>query len=114
MNPTGTPVSMQTATPTPDEKNMALVAHFGQIVLGFIAPLIVYLMKKDESKYVAFHGLQSLYFSLVMMVLMAVTCGIAWPVAVIFNVIAGLKVLNGEDYDYPVVGKPARKSVYGG
>jgi uncharacterized Tic20 family protein len=113
MNPTGTPMSMQTATPTPDEKNMAMIAHFGQIVVGFLAPLIIYLIKKDESKYVAYHGLQSLYFSLAMMVLMIVTCGLAWPVAVIFNIVAGVKVLNGDDYEYPVVGSMARKSVYG-
>lgn len=108
------------AAPTQDEKTMALLVHFGQIVIGFLAPLIIYLMKKDESKYVAFHSLQALYFSLaafvIMMVVSAVTCGMGAliiPVAWVFNVIAGLKVLDGKYFEYPVVGKLAREQLYG-
>ena len=122
MQPTpGTPVSNltpQIAAPTQDEKTMALVAHFGAILTSFVAPLIVYLVKKEESKFVAFHALQTLYFTLACFAVIFVTSFILiglflWPIPIIFNILAGVKVLNGDDFEYPVVGKIARSQVFG-
>lgn len=61
---------------TSDERSMATLAHVLQLVGGFIAPLIILLVKRD-SRFVSFHALQALllqavYFLLVM-VLMAGT-----------------------------------------
>jgi len=39
-------------TPTSDERTMAILSHILCLVVGFIAPLIIYLIKKDESAYV--------------------------------------------------------------
>lgn len=108
----------QIAAPTQDEKTMAMIVHFGAILTGFIAPLVVYLMKKDESKYLAYQSLQALYFTLACfvasIVLSVVLIGLfIWPVAVVFNIIAGIKVSNGQHYEYPVVGKMARQKIYG-
>ena len=118
-----TPVSqqMQVAAPTQDEKTMGLIVHFGAIMLPILLPLIIYLVKKDESKYVAFHSLQALYFTgawwLVYTVVGSITLGIGfllfWPVPIVFNIIAGIKVSGGQNYEYPIVGKMARTSVYG-
>ena len=33
--------------PTPDEKTMGILSHILCLVGGFIAPLIIYLIKKD-------------------------------------------------------------------
>jgi len=54
--------------PTPDEKTMATLAHVLQIVGWWIAPLIIYLIKRD-SKFVSFHAMQALLWQLVWMVL---------------------------------------------
>lgn len=106
------------AAPTQDEKTLALVAHFGALLAWFIAPLVVYLVKKDESKYVAFHALQALYFSLACSAILVVTIPllvgfVLWPVPVIFHIVAGVKVAGGAPYEYPVVGKIARRQVFG-
>jgi len=116
-----TPVTQQLpqiAAPTQDEKTMGMIAHFGAIVTGFVAPLVIYLMKKDESKYVAFQSLQALYFSLAsaaaIFVLSFVLIGLfIWPIAVVFHVIAGIKVSSAQHWEYPVVGKMARQKIYG-
>lgn len=98
---------------------MALICHFGQIVVGFLAPLVVYFLKKDESKYVAFHALESLYFSgavfIAAMVIGSVTCGLGAlliPIAWVCNLVAGLKAMDGKYWEYPIVGKLAREHVY--
>jgi uncharacterized membrane protein len=48
---------------TSDEKTMATLAHVLQLVGGWIAPLIIYLVKRD-SKFVAFHAMQALWDSI--------------------------------------------------
>jgi uncharacterized protein len=53
---------------TSDEKTMATLAHVLQLVGWWIAPLIIYLVKRD-SKFVAFHAMQALLWQLVLMVL---------------------------------------------
>jgi len=45
--------------PTPDERTMGTLAHVLQLVGGFIAPLIIFLIKRD-SRFVSFHALQAL------------------------------------------------------
>ena len=79
---------------------------------GLIGPLIVYLLKKDENDFIAFHALQSLYFGLAFFAISLLTCGIGAAVLVIpylvFEGIAALKAYEGEWYELPVVGKWAR------
>lgn len=57
--------------PTEDERNFAMLAHLLQIFGGFIAPLVIYLVKRN-SRFVAFHAMQALlwqiaYFLIVML-----------------------------------------------
>jgi uncharacterized Tic20 family protein len=47
--------------PTQDERLIALLAELLQAFTGFVAPLIIYLVKRD-SKFVAFHSLQALFW----------------------------------------------------
>jgi uncharacterized membrane protein len=59
--------------PTPDERTMGTLAHVLQLVGGWIAPLVIFLVKRN-SRFVSFHALQvlllqGLYFFF-MMVLM--------------------------------------------
>ena len=57
--------------PTQDEKNLAFLAHFLQVFAWLIAPLTVYLLKRD-SRFVAFHALQALLWQILCMVLYVV------------------------------------------
>jgi len=45
--------------PTQDERSMAVLAHALQMVGGWIAPLIIFIMKRN-SRFVSFHALQAL------------------------------------------------------
>ncbi len=47
------------AQSTQDERTIALLAHMLQIMLWWIAPLAIFLIKRD-SKFVSFHALQAL------------------------------------------------------
>ena len=46
-------------SPTSDEKMIALLSHILTFVAPILAPLIIYLVKKDESEFVASHSLEN-------------------------------------------------------
>jgi uncharacterized Tic20 family protein len=101
---------------TNDEKTWALLAHFGGIVIGFIAPLITLLAKGNESPTVRAHSVEALNFqitwgiaTIVASVLATCTIGIlfflpiiTWIVVIVFSIIGGLKANEGELYRYPM------------
>lgn len=96
------------AVPNERERLAAVLAHAGTLFAWFLAPLVVYLLKRGESRYVEHHAMQSLLWSLSGTVLALLTCGLAVPVFLVWHVVAGYKLLKGQDYDYPVVGDFAR------
>ncbi|MCR8636714.1 MULTISPECIES: DUF4870 domain-containing protein [Paenibacillus] len=99
---------------TSDERTMALLSHILCIVVGFLAPLIIWLIKKDQSQYVDEHAKESLNFqisitiySIIASVLMVVLIGFVLLPAIIvfmyvFCIIATIKANNGEMYRYPL------------
>jgi len=99
--------------PDDDARLFGAAAHAVSFVEGgLIGPLAIYLLKKDESEFVAFHALQSLYFGLALLVVTTVTCGFGalifvWPY-MIYEAIASLRAFDGEWYELPLVGKRAR------
>ena len=118
---------------TDEERLWAMLAHLlallGYVVwLGaYIAPLVIYLVYKDKSQFVAFHALQSLFFQLALLVvaaicvLLAITivlACIAIPLALVVSVgalayiiVAAVRAYNGELFEYWLVGKWARQIV---
>jgi len=54
---------------TSDERTMAVLSHALQLVGGWIAPLIIFLVKRD-SRFVSFHALQALLLQGVHLVFM--------------------------------------------
>lgn len=96
-----------------DDRTMALVAHALTFVEGgIIGPIVVYVIFKDKSNFVAFHALQSFLFgvafSILALVTLVATCGVLTVpvllVYLIFEAIACVKALEGEWYRLPVVG----------
>ncbi len=54
-------------TPDSDERMYACLAHFLQMIGGFIGPLIIFVLKR-ESRFVAFHAVQALLWQVVIMI----------------------------------------------
>ena len=100
--------------PTPDEKTMGILSHILCIVGGFIAPLIIYLIKKDESAYISEQSKEALNFQLTMLIcyivswiLIFVFIGIILVfLVIILNlvliIIATIKASEGKLYKYPI------------
>ena len=100
----------------PDEEKLwAIGAHLGPLVLGFIAPLVVWLVYRDRSAFLDRSAKEALnmqlsyliYFlvagvSIILLIglLLLPVVGVAWLVLMI---IASLKVANLEDYRYPAI-----------
>jgi hypothetical protein len=98
-----------------EEKLWAIGAHLGGLVLGFLAPLIVWLVFKDRSAFLDRTGKEALnmqlsyllYFfaaGLTVLVLIGLfllpLVGLAWLVLMI---VATVKAANFEEYRYPVI-----------
>lgn len=114
MVPATRPLGDDPNTLSQDDRVVAAVAHGLTFVEGgLLGPLLVYLLKREDNEFVAFHALQSLYFGLAFLVLSLVTCGfgaiiLVWPY-IIFEAIAALKAYEGEWYELPLVGRYARE-----
>ena len=95
---------------TKDEKTMALVSWLLVIVSTFVGPLIIYLIKKDESKFVAFHAMQGIIVGVAVLVL-NFACGVGVVLALVVGIIYALKANKGEWAELPLVGEWARKGL---
>lgn len=119
-----------------DERTWAMLAHLSvliNLVTGFLGPvaaLVIYLVYKDRSRFVAFHSLQSLIFQLVAWIGSGIVAVILWTVggilsmicigvliiplamllsliplaALVYGVIAGIQTYQGVDFRYWLVG----------
>jgi len=100
--------------PTSDERTFAILAHILTIVSSFIAPLVIYLLKKDESAFVSEHAKESLNFQITMFilfmisfVLMLVLIGflLIWLLSIanlVLVIIATIKANENKMYRYPI------------
>jgi uncharacterized protein len=60
---------------------------------GPIAALVIYLVYRERSRYVAFHSMQSLIFQLVVWVGGGLLAGIAWTISGALTAVMGLGCL---------------------
>jgi len=102
------------STLSKDERTMGMLCHLLGII-GFLGPLIIWLIKKDQMPFVETEGKESLNFQItlliawvVVIVLAVVTCGIGGllgPVVMIVNLIfvimGAMKANEGTSYKYP-------------
>jgi uncharacterized protein len=123
--PAGAPQPGYGGAPTSEERNWALAAHVGTFVaawfaMGFIAPLVIMLVKGNDSAYVRRHAVESLNFQITLLIYIVVgfvvtlvTFGlgalVVVPVAIVVAVfalvviiLATVKAANGEQYRYPL------------
>ncbi len=107
------------AAPTQDERTWGMLAHLSAFA-GFIipfgnlfGPLVVWLMKRDQSEFVADQGKEALNFNITVLIgaaacaiLVFVFIGILLGVALFIfwlalTIIAGIKAGEGIRYRYP-------------
>jgi len=115
----GSPVGVP---PNQDERNFAMLAHLSGIagvlgagLLGFVGPLIIYLMKGESSAYIADQSKEALNFQITLFILAVIclgivvlSCGVLFPLAfipmilqVVLGIVAALGSRDGQLYRYP-------------
>jgi uncharacterized protein len=108
------------AYPTDDERTWAMVSHLGSfaaawLALGLFAPLLVLLIKGNQSPYVREHAVESLNFQLnalfwaglgFLLLFVAVGLLVLPLVAIwyaVFVIIASARASRGELFRYPLI-----------
>lgn len=98
-------------TPTDDKQVLALLSHLLALFFWIFPPLIIYLIKKDESAFVREHAKESLNFQITMAIIAIVLAltivGILllWVVGIlvlVFVIVATVKASDKKLYRYPM------------
>ncbi len=105
---------------TPDERTWGGAAHWGALIaalvggLAFLGPLLVLLIKGNDSQWIRRQSVESLNFQISILIYAIVSAvliivlvglillpivGIFW---LVFTIIGSVKASNGEDYRYPL------------
>ncbi len=113
--PPAAPPKPEVGLPTADERTWALLAHLsflagGVVGLPPLGPLVVWLLKKDESPFVGDQAKEALNFQLAVLIV-SVICAVTiilLPLAIligigalVFGIIAALEANKGVLYRYP-------------
>jgi len=101
--------------PPSDERMWTVLAQVGPFLLSFIAPLVIWLVLKDRSRFVDQEAKESLNFQITMAIaqvaaaiITAITFGIGGIVylvfiaAIVFMILAAVANGKGAPYRYPV------------
>ncbi len=126
-----------------EEKQWAMISHLSVLLNlftgfgGLAAPLILYFIYKDRSRYVAYHSLQALimqgicsfgglllavligglsqFVPFVGLICLPISClfGLLPLVALIYGTYGGIKINQGEDFKYWLIGDWVRSTLTG-
>lgn len=101
--------------PSSDEKNIATVTHLAGTIFLFIPALIVWILKKDDSAYIADQAKEALNFQITVAIAMFVAANILiwilvglalipiiWITNIILSILAAVATSKGETYRYPI------------
>jgi uncharacterized protein len=109
------PPPAPSGAPPDDQKTLALITHLSGIVLGFIVPLIIWLVNKDQADkaFITDQSKEALNFQITLLmvyvvgiVLSIILIGalinlVAWIACLVLSILAGVKAQQGEAYRYP-------------
>lgn len=97
-----------------DDKNLSMLAHLLALFTGFLGPLVIYLVKKDDSAYVRAHAVEALNFQISVAIYLIISFLLAFvligviliPAVTILNIVciilASIKASDGILYRYPL------------
>ena len=100
---------------TSDDRLMAMLIYVTSLFTTIIGPIIIWLLKREESAFIDYHGKEYLNFvisyfvyGIVASISMIVLIGfLLAPVvavaAIVFTIIAAIKAYNGEMYRIPLI-----------
>jgi uncharacterized Tic20 family protein len=97
-----------------DERLWSTLVHVGGIVIGFLAPLLGYLLLKDRSAFVEQNSKNALNFQITLVI--AYVVGVitsflfigflillaAWVLDIVFSIMGAVAANRGEVYRYPL------------
>ncbi|MBU8878891.1 DUF4870 domain-containing protein [Bacillus sp. FJAT-29790] len=101
--------------PSNDERLLAAAIYVSSFFTTFIGPLVIWLLKKNESSFVDYHGKEYFNFlisygvySIISTILMVILIGFVtiWIVGIlafVFTIIAAVKAYEGKEYEIPFV-----------
>lgn len=97
-----------------DAKSFAMLVHLLAIFTGFIGPLIIWLVKKDEYPFVDDQGKEALNFQITVTLATLVSCVLVLVcigyfllfaimiIDLVFCIMATIAANRGETYRYPI------------
>jgi uncharacterized protein len=97
--------------PTGDERTMAILVHVLSIFFWIIPALVIYLVKKDESKFVVYHAKEQLNFQITMTIVYAIMIitivgllfiWIPGIIALVLCIVAAIKASDLKLYKFPL------------
>lgn len=109
-----TDIQTDIATPSNDDKNIATVTHLGGTVFSFIPSLLVWILKKEDSAYLADQAKEALNFQitvliasfiagiLIWLLIGFILLPIIWLLNIVFCITAAISSSKGELYRYPI------------
>lgn len=107
-------MSTDIVVPSNDDKNIATITHLGGILFSFIPALVVWLLKKDDSEFIAAQAREALNFQITLLLAQFIAyvlvfilvgfllLGLIWVFNIIFCIIAAISSSKGEYYRYPL------------
>ena len=114
-------VAPLTSGGTGDDTTLAMLAHLLGLFTGFIGPLVLHLIKKDNSSpFVRHHVAEALKFQLtviitvlvsipLILVLVGILLLIAIPIAaIVLTIVAAVRANGGDWYRYPLTIRSVR------
>lgn len=102
------------ATGGQDERTMAMLSQLLGIFTGFLGPLVMYLIAKDDQPFFKHHAAEALNFQITVTIayvasvlLMIVLIGfilfpLVWVGALVLEIMATMAANRGEWYRYPI------------
>lgn len=107
-------MSTEIIVPSNNDKNIVTITHLGGILFSFVPSLIVWLLKKDDSEYIAAQAKEALNFQITLLLAQFVAyvlifilvgfllLGLIWLFNIVFCIIAAISSSKGEYYRYPL------------
>src|SRR5450759_2309110 len=97
-----------------DQRLWATLAHIGPIIIGFVAPLVIWLIYKDRGRYVADQAKEALNFQITVTIAATISSILIFAIiglvllpivliaALVLMIMAAIAANKGEAYRYPV------------
>ncbi len=99
---------------TQEERTLALLCHLGGIIGGFLVPLIIWLIKKDQSRFLDDQAKEALNFQLTVLIASVISAAsvfvfigiVLFPAVMVLNIVfcvlGGTAANQGKLYRYPL------------